>query len=632
MTRPARRKLKLLRHTLLVALLLASAVLQAQVTAGPSLIDEVETAHWSTATLPPSTLQWHAIQLPYNTRENLARTDTRLQDAPFTWFRLILNAPSSDSNFGLYLWRFNLAANVYFNGKLIAASPSAEKRETMSWNHPMLVPIQAANWRAGENEILLRLTRSPWGGNLAPPVFGDFNVLSQLYEARMLRQVELNEILFALALALSLISFMLWTARPRDSVYLWFSAMCLSWSVICAHMIILRNPIPYAIWLPLVHLAIDFSIYFMYGFIGRLIKSVKIRRRERLFLLWTSIASITHFLVPEKWFFSIAYSAHLIGFICLAILVARVARLAWQERNTPAAIVSLSLFVQIALFVQNYYLQFFSTTAQWEGNMFYAHFGIPVLFIVFIATLLWRFQNVLNLAEDMNKELEHKVEASRKVIEKHFSDQRALELQKTAEQERLNIYRELHDDVGSKLLSIVHAGHDSKLADMARAALESLRHAVSKANNPDQELSAFLQDIREETELRLVGSSHHVSWSQNIPERECIVPSKLAFTINRILKEVVSNIIRHAQADRVTVEIHCDQSIVHFAIGDNGKGFDRHGPMGNGINNILSRAREIEANVNWDTRFKHGTRFTVSFPASALLSVQLTALQQTHLD
>jgi signal transduction histidine kinase len=80
-------------------------------------------------------------------------------------------------------------------------------------------------------------------------------------------------------------------------------------------------------------------------------------------------------------------------------------------------------------------------------------------------------------------------------------------MKQAAEQERVKIYRDLHDDVGSRLLSIIHADTDNKLGSMARTALESLRRAVSKANTRDQALSELLAGIREETELRLTSTA-----------------------------------------------------------------------------------------------------------------------------
>ncbi len=618
MIRTLRSYLPALLLACLTTLLLApNAKAQPPLTDSLTLLEEVESLYWS-ADMPPPDAPWTAATLPYNTREKSEIAQTSTQESPYVWFRFSLDRPEDSAIYGLYFWRFNLDIEVYFNGHLLAASPQNEGRETMSWNHPLLTSIQTPNWLPDGNEVIVRITRSPWGGNLAPIVYGDIKSLTPLYESRMLRQVELNEILLALGIGLCLMSFMLWMVRPRETVYLYFSGMCLSWSVISLHFVVLSNPVPYAIWLPLVHVAIDFSIFFMYGFIGRLITNVKRENREKLFLAWCLIASISYFYLPPELFFNIAYSFHLVGFIILAIIVSRVAKLAFKEHNIPAIVVTLSLFVQIGLFAHNYYLMFFTSSAQWEGNIFYAHFGVPLLFVVFIGTLLWRFHGALSMVENINKQLELKVEASRKVIEKSYFERRQLELQQAAEKERLNIYRELHDDVGSKLLSIVHADRNSKLADMARSALESLRHAVSKANNPDQAIRPFLNDIREETELRLLGSGHEVQWSQELPENALIVPSKIAFTINRIMKEVVSNIIRHANANNVVVKVRYNTEQLEIVISDNGRGFDRHGPMGNGINNIISRSKEIDALIDWNSKFNQGTTFSLSLPAMLL--------------
>ena len=595
----------------LFILLAGNAMAQPPLVDSLRLIQDVESVYWNAAEPPPANLQWHADTLPYNTREDSSIDDPDDGDSSYIWFRFPVEKPPQSDALGLSFWRFNLAIGVYFNGDELARSPELPGRETMSWNRPMLVSIQPPAWKPGSNEVMIRLTRSPWGGNFAPVVFGDLAALTPLMNARMLRQIELNEILLAFGIGLTLISLTLWLVRPRDTVYLWFSGMCLSWSVVTFHMVVLLNPIPYDIWLPLVHVAIDTSTFCMYGFIGRLIQNVKRTGRERLFLAWTVIASITHFLTSPKYFFVVAYSMHLVGIIALAIIVTRVASLAIRERNTPAIVVSLALFVQILLFSHNYYLMFFSSTAAWEDNIFYAHFGIPLLFLVFIGTLLWRFHGALTVVEEVNRDLESKIEESRKLIEKSFAERRVLELRQAAEQERLNIYRELHDDVGSKLLSIVHADQNSKLSDMARSALESLRQAVSRANNPDQLLRAFLEDIREETELRLQGSGHEVHWQQTIPEEERIVPSRIAFTLNRILKEVVSNIIRHAGADQVEIRVGIGENLCVFMVTDNGHGFDRHGPMGNGIHNIQTRAGEIGASVEWMTEHDQGTCFSL---------------------
>lgn len=584
--------------------------------AEPQVVEAVEFLYWNSTEPPPADADWQPLTLPFNSREDRSPMTARDADSPYVWFRFPLQQPAQDGRYSLYFWRYNLALNVFFNGSEIGGSSYRENRDTMSWNHPLLLEIQEPSWRPGNNEVLVRLYRSAWGGNFAPILFGDSAELQQLWSERMFRQVEINEVLLAFGIGLTLVSFFLWGVRRNDTVYLWFSGMCLCWSVVTLHMVIYHNPIPYDYWLPLVHVAIDGAIFCMYGFIGRLIDGAKRPRREKLLLAWTSLASLSHFLVPPEYFFMVAYSFHLIGTVALGAIVYRVARQAWRYRQRQAVIITGALAIQITLFVHNIYLMFFAPSVRWEGSIFYAHFGIPLLFLIFVGSLLSRFNGALETAENLNRELEQKVELSRQVIEKSFAERRVLEIQQAAEQERLKIYRDLHDDVGSKLLSIMHADRGSKLGDMARSALESLRQAVSKANHPDQMLQSFIDDIREETELRLRGSGHAVEWRQSVEVPAVIIPSTVAFNLNRILKEVVSNIIRHAEAQRVLVQVNLEGSRIEFIIHDDGRGFDRHGPLGNGINNIVSRAREIGATVSWHSEPGAGTTICTVVPTA----------------
>jgi hypothetical protein len=173
-------------------------------------------------------------------------------------------------------------------------------------------------------------------------------------------------------------------------------------------MVIYYNPIPYAYWLPIVHVAIDGSILYMYGFIGRLVEDTKRLRLERAFLFWTLLISISHFVVPRDYFWPTAYRFHLIGTVALAAIVIRIAFIAIKTRNSQSIIITTAMLVKISLFLQNLYLFFSRSTAQWEGSMFYAHYGVPLLFFIFIGTLIRRFVIALRTAEELNQELEKK--------------------------------------------------------------------------------------------------------------------------------------------------------------------------------------------------------------------------------
>lgn len=561
---------------------------------------EILTAEYTIAEGFPGndrSLDWQPTTLPFMSAD-LTPMQTPLPAGSDLWFRFSLAAPADDIDYSLLLWRYNLSATVFFNGTEIASNSERAGRLTTAWNRPLLANIVDGLWQAGTNEVLIRLHITPWGGNLAPVLFGPQNALQEIHDARLFRQVDINRILLAFAVIISAFTLALWLLRRQDTAYLWFSAAGLAWATGTLHTVIYHNPLPYDIWLPLVHTAIDSCTFFLYGFIGRLTQARK-AGRERLFLLWTIAACISHFLIPPQWFWYSAYGMHLVGVTVLGFMILRVARIAFRQRQTEAIVVTLAVISQIVLFSYSAFQMFFDNAQRWDSALAYAHFGIPVLLLVFSAVLLKRFTDALSEAETLNRELEQKLELGRQTIARSFEERRLLERQQAAEHERLKIYRDLHDDVGSRLLSIIHAGSDRKMEDMARSALDSLRQAVSKANTPDQTLTNLLNDIREETELRLLGSGHTVDWRQDSQLPDPLIASATAFNVNRIMKELVSNIIRHANASHVDVAVNQHNNALTIRVTDNGVGFGTANTGGSGLNNIRSRAAEIFAEVSW---------------------------------
>lgn len=550
---------------------------------------------------PPGTdASWRDISLPLMGGDLSQEDLQRAANGGSLWIRMTLpeeRRPDQISTQALFFWRYNMALTVYLNGAEIASNGFRQNRTTIAWNHPLLAIIPAQQ-PDSPDELLIRLHGSSWGANLAPVILGPATVLQERFESRLFMQVEINRILLAFAFTVGIFTLLLWIMRRQDSIYLWFSGVCFSWAFAASHTVILYNPLPFETWIPLVHSAMDICTLCLYGFLGRL-ANVRIAQRERLFIAWTLIAVLTHNLIPSQWFWYSAYLIHLVGVIVLAILMLRVASMAIRSRQTESIIVTTAVSAQVILFGLNAYQMFFGNGSGWDRTLNYGHFGIPLLLLVFAWVLLRRFSQALDTAETLNRDLDKKVAESRAIITQSFEERRKLELSEAASAERIRIYRDLHDDVGSRLLSIIHAEPGKPIENMARATLESLRQTVSKANTPDQPLACLLADIQEESTLRLEGSGHQVTWQQQPGNYQIIVAADTAFNVNRICKELVSNIIRHAQASHVTFVIERMDDAVSMNISDNGCGMSEETVPGNGLQHLRSRAEEIHADIEW---------------------------------
>lgn len=101
------------------------------------------------------------------------------------------------------------------------------------------------------------------------------------------------------------------------------------------------------------------------------------------------------------------------------------------------------------------------------------------------------------------------------------------------------------------------------------------------------------------------------------------LPRLTQVTLYRIIVEAIHNVLHHAHARQIEVNMTLRGTTLIIAVEDNGRGFDHAAPQlpttagGRGLHNIRERARAIGAQVRWlNSRFSSGTRFELVLPVS----------------
>ena len=91
--------------------------------------------------------------------------------------------------------------------------------------------------------------------------------------------------------------------------------------------------------------------------------------------------------------------------------------------------------------------------------------------------------------------------------------------------------------------------------------------------------------------------------------------------IYRIFQESLTNIVRHAEASRIEVEIKRENDLVTFRLKDDGKGFDLKkarsrslGKRGLGLTAMHERALMSGGSLNIRSRRGKGTEITLTIP------------------
>jgi PAS domain S-box-containing protein len=96
-------------------------------------------------------------------------------------------------------------------------------------------------------------------------------------------------------------------------------------------------------------------------------------------------------------------------------------------------------------------------------------------------------------------------------------------------------------------------------------------------------------------------------------------PNLLEVSLYRIIKELINNTLKHAQASNITVKIHLILKALHVKYIDDGKGFpqnwqDNMASMGMGMSNIVSRSKLLNATCKFFNNSPLGMSFEMELP------------------
>jgi signal transduction histidine kinase len=215
----------------------------------------------------------------------------------------------------------------------------------------------------------------------------------------------------------------------------------------------------------------------------------------------------------------------------------------------------------------------------------------------------------------------HKVELEQKYKHIYFQEKDALLMQ-----ERERILSELHDGVGGQLVAMLAMLENSntptdQLKDTVRAALDDLRLMIDSLDAIEGDIPVVLGMFRSRIEPRLRAQKIQFHWQvTDLPAAPNISPHEV-LQILRILQEAVTNIIKHANADVITVRTDSTKSesgedLIRIEVGDNGKGLsDSKSTAGYGMETMNRRARELGGTVTVQPD-KNGTTVILTIPVT----------------
>ncbi|MDK2741677.1 MAG: PAS domain S-box protein [Nitrospira sp. BO4] len=200
------------------------------------------------------------------------------------------------------------------------------------------------------------------------------------------------------------------------------------------------------------------------------------------------------------------------------------------------------------------------------------------------------------------------------------------------EHERQRIARDLHDDVSQRLAALVlevasfERQSSSMPVELAHA-LTPIREQLEQLSDDVHTLAYRLHpSLLEHAGLRpaIEDHVHQVSRRTGLPIHLKIagvpnaVPLDHATCLFRVMQESVQNVVKHAQATAVAVQLRGSSKGIGLSVTDNGKGFDPHDQsthqQGLGLSSMEERLRQLQGFFRIQSGPANGTKVCAWVP------------------
>jgi signal transduction histidine kinase len=166
-------------------------------------------------------------------------------------------------------------------------------------------------------------------------------------------------------------------------------------------------------------------------------------------------------------------------------------------------------------------------------------------------------------------------------------------------EERLRIAQDLHDDIGARLLTLMYQAQSPEMEDYIRHTLKDLKTLTRGLAARDHRLSHAGAEWKTDLGQRLAIAQVHLDWAFDT-DRDLSLTMAQWSALTRVLRELVSNTLAHAQASRIEVSFTLRQQHLRLTVTDDGIGRAPQGwSHGLGLGGVRKRVKLLGGEVTW---------------------------------
>lgn len=311
----------------------------------------------------------------------------------------------------------------------------------------------------------------------------------------------------------------------------------------------------------------------------------------------------------------------------MAFAVLAAVRLVWHfaRRQETRWIESALLTVMVTALVLDALSQWFPEWRLREGNLLNTS---PFLLLAMTAAFLARNFRLFQSQGALNAALQEKVALREAELAEAALREQALVRAQAHDEERRRIMRDLHDGLGSQLMTMMLSARlgeadPPKVAEGLQSVIDEMRLMVDSMDSVGESLEAALATFRARIQPRVEAAGFAFRWSQPTAFAAPDLGPRDVLQVFRIMQEAVTNALKHSGGSEISVQIVQRSEggggdAVEISIADNGSGGAADGDSGRGLANMRVRARSVGADYALHASPGDGTCVTLTLRQPAL--------------
>jgi signal transduction histidine kinase len=557
-------------------------------------------------------------------QESKAEPVWRLRELPKTlddnhaiWARMRIDrAALGPEPLAIYTQDNRSQIMVFLNGKELFRNFSRPDDQVQGWYRPYIVPVPLGALRPGPNEVLMRVDGN-YDLSIGRVLIGDQPELQRLYQHQNLWRIEGVRAANYAMLALSITALLLWLGRRREFELLFLALSGVLW--------FLRDYHYFALQLGAIdrQLFSDVSLYALF-FAASASNSftalfVQLPLAKRVIALMFGVGLVLCGLHQAALIdVSVIFFATFLTSTVFSVYSLYVMR---RSRFSEQWMLLLITVVLTATGIHD--IGRFPRIELWEGLGFYIQPYIGFIFcIAFLLSFGKRALGAFTALEQVNQTLEQRIAEARSDLSQSEAKRRELEVTQAIDSERTRLMREMHDGIGSNLVTALAIAEQQKHPPTAiktlKRAISDLKITVDSLEPVEGDLVALLANLRHRMARDLNEAGLVCKWKAEPCPPLPWLDATNALHVLRIFQEAIGNALAHSSASELEIGCHPatqdGQSGLCAYASDNGKGFANVETSGKGIANMRSRAESLHGKFTCDSAPGLGTRISVWLP------------------